>query len=399
MIPLAAKKLLIAPLAAAMMLHPAALPKKIEVPRTVATEINFDDLYKCFFVSFPATFWSKPSGGATSYVNSVQQVSITVASSTTSNTATISAVGANAFIVFEGQTSTLSGTTSYNEILIRVTLTNTTTVTATRNNGSGDSPIIKCTVVNPASSLVSGVQFGTVTVANAGTPVTATITSVTTSLSAVFFLGQSSITTSIAPSYADIVLTNSTTVTATVGANGSGVTVSFVVVSFQSAVINSVQSIRSTFTSNTNASNTATISTVIMANTMLAFGGQSISTASGYGNISLTSATSLTYVRGNVNSSTFSVSVTVIEFKSGILSQNAQRGTITLNAATSNTATITSVTTSKTIVSFLSSSVISTAPNSYLAAAVLTNSTTVTANQNTSISGNNITSFEAISFN
>lgn len=343
--------------------------------------------------------FAKGSAAATAYVNSVQQGSITIGSGTTSNTATISAVGAEAFIVYQGQTSTDSSTSQYVDILCRLALTNSTTVMATRNSSTADTPTIKFSVVDPTSALVSGVQAGTVTVTNSGTPVTATITSVSTSLSAVFFLGQSTAGSTFGGAFADIVLTNSTTVTATVGSNGSGVTISFVVVTFQSGVINSMQSVRTTFTSNVNASNSATITSVVVANTMLAYGGFSSTAFNGYGNVSLSTSTSIAYNRGNSTSTTFSYSCTVIEFVSGILAQSAQRSTITLNNVTSNTATITSVTTSKTVLSYLLSSAVSSAPNSFLSSAVLTNSTTVTANLNTAIASNNINSFEAISFN
>lgn len=335
---------------------------------------------------------------ATAYVNSVQQVSITIASGSTSNTATITAVGALAYIVGQGENPSQSSTSSYKSIFSSVTLTNSTTVTASRNSSNTDSVVIKCAVVDATSLLVSSVQFGTVTLASA-TSNTATISSVTTSLSAVFLLGFTTSQTAYSKGKCDIVLTNATTVTATAAASSSLVA-SFCVVQFQNAAIKSIQSVRSTFTTTTNAANTTTITSVTTANTMLAWGGMSTSSNSPIlleTTAVLTNSTTLTFTRGSASSATFTVAVTVIEFNSGVMS--VQRSTITLNNVTSNTATITLVTTTKTVVSNLGFDIAASAPNNFEMSVVLTDATTVTGSVNAASAVNFIVSFEAVSFN
>src|SRR5712691_8840745 len=101
----------------------------------------------------------------------------------------------------------------------------------------------------------------------------------------------------------------------------------------------------------TNASATATITAVVLANSMILYlGEKTTETAIGRYDVSnarveLTNTTTVTAYKGLANVSTI-VSYVVVEFNSGVL-KSAQRGTIDMNNVTSNTATITAVTTSK----------------------------------------------------
>ena len=80
--------------------------------------------------------------------------------------------------------------------------------------------------------------------------------------------------------------------------------------------------------------------------------------------------------------------------------RSVQRGTITLNGATSNTATINAVDTANAYVQYLGGSDGSTgsAPREYFYRVALTNSTTVTAFVNTAIAVNHFVNFEVIEY-
>lgn len=295
-----------------------------------------------FMVGFPTTFFSSSGAGPTSYINSVQQVSVVISGASTSGTATISAVGANAFLVFQGQTC---GGNNYTTKGI-VTLTNSTTVTVTLGAGSVGGATVNCQVIDPTSSLVSSVQFGSITLTT-GTG-SATISSVTTSLSAVFFLGSTESTNTGNGAYSPVTLASATSVTATRSGSGSTGTVNFVVVSFNPLAINNIQQFSISASS---TSFTQTITSVVMGNTIIAWGGNNIATnADSIKRLILTNSTTVTATSG-VSQTSIS-RFAVIEFVPGVTA-SVQRGSILLGSAvTSNTATVTSVNTAKTICNF-----------------------------------------------
>lgn len=76
---------------------------------------------------------------------------------------------------------------------------------------------------------------------------------------------------------------------------------------------------------------------------------------------------------------------TVYQFNS-LFVKSVQRGTVTVSAATSNTATISSVTTANSVVYLTGYSTASDAPTQYACDVTLTDATTVTVTKNTSIS-------------
>lgn len=337
-----------------------------------------------------------------SYVNSVQYVSITIPGGSNSATATISAVGSGAFLILNGHSTTDNVVTTLTRPAIRVTLTNSTTVTANRQ--SADATItttVNVAVIDATANLVESVQFGTVAVNNA-TSNTATISSVDLSRSAVFYLGQSSTSTSAANRvFGAVELTNATTVTGVLGATASTTTctLSYCVVQFAASAIQSVQR----FATNSSSSSLTTaqaISAVTTANSMIAWGGVATSNStfsSWIMNAQLTSTTNVNLVRTGTGAVSRTAYITVIDFASGVLS-SMQRGTIALASVASNTATISAVG-SKAVLNWLNQSTTATTPDEAFTTVTLTNSTTITANKNTAGTTTSTVSYEMMEFN
>jgi hypothetical protein len=348
----------------------------------------------------------------TNYINSIQQVSITI-SSGTSNTATINSVTtANAIIIYGGSTT---ASTTLNSAFAGCTLTNSTTVTATVAT-SGSATTVVCTVVEFTSAAVNvSAQYGTVALGSSATTNTATITSVNTSFAAVFPLGMTNNTsandTTHNYSTGSIAMTNGTTITATRGATGGSSTLTFYfcVIEFASALIQSIQHRSFTSTSSTATTVNDTISSVTTANTMLAYNGRCNASANPsttppdaalyfYG--SLTSSTNVAFTRGVGTSDTFTIAYDVVEFKSGILNSSVQRGTVTLNNVTSNTASISSINPSYGFVNFVGYDTAATTftQTDWNSDIVLTNATTLTAALNNATANPTIVSYEVLEF-
>jgi hypothetical protein len=334
----------------------------------------------------------------------VQQVSITIGNGATSNTATITAVGAGAFIIWQGQTTTDSTTAA--SAFARIELTNSTTVTATRNTSSTDTVTINALVVDgDTTNLVKSVQSGTVSIASGSTSGTASISAVTNANTAIFYLGTS--TAAAANLTRDMcnVSLSGTTVTAARNASNGACVVGFCVVEFQSAALaSSTQNVTITSTAS-GTSFATTITSVTTANAMIAYGGMLNGVNTGderkdFYRLSLASSTS---VQMDCNTAPAGTSViakcVVIEFASGILAQSVQRSTISLSAATSNTATITSATAAQTACNWLgnSSDQSTFGLNDSICRITQTNDTTLTMNVNTS--GSPVGSYEVITFN
>ena len=133
------------------------------------------------------------------------------------------------------------------------------------------------------------------------------------------------------------------------------------------------------------ASNTATIAAVATENTVVRWLGISYDTdgavdeRSAWAYLSLTNATTVTATRGATTGAA-TVSYEVTEFLPGVI-RSVQRGTIFMSAAASNTATITSVDTAKSMAYYngTQSGDGFGYSSRYLIRVVLTNATTVTA--------------------
>ena len=173
-----------------------------------------------------------------SVIKSIQRGTINLQGAT-SNTATITAVTtANSVLSIAGRSSddTTGGPGQSNYSMIRGELTNSTTVTAYRitDDGVGASPIIPFEVVEYYSGVIRSIQRGTITL-NASTSGTATITSVTTGKTQLYFLGATVNATGYSVwAHPKLVLTNATTVTASVGGiPGADVVVGYQAVEFR----------------------------------------------------------------------------------------------------------------------------------------------------------------------
>lgn len=151
----------------------------------------------------------------------------------TSNTATITSVDvSNALIFHSGFTSAGGGgSNTQSTIYTRVALTNATTVTATVGAGIAAATPVAYVVIEFYPGVLKYVQRGTIAL-NAGTSQTASITSPVNTLKAfAIYLGANSnnATDAWVASYQQkVVLTNGTTVTATVAQGSANSTVNTV---------------------------------------------------------------------------------------------------------------------------------------------------------------------------
>lgn len=168
-------------------------------------------------------------------IKSIQYGSVEM-NGVTSGTATITAVvTANAVVYPLGVAYNAAGA-SPAKCFFSVVLTNTTTVTVSRNTSEAVSAVVQFVVVEYASWVLKSNQPGTVVIASAVSN-TATITSVNTAKAQVVFNGSISNndpTLIEGVDLATLVLTNATTVTATRKTNSGGsLTTAFTVVEFK----------------------------------------------------------------------------------------------------------------------------------------------------------------------
>lgn len=341
---------------------------------------------------------------ATQYVNSVQHGTVTIASSSLTGTASISALTGTGILLYQGCTT--SAVASNGQAYARIALSGTT-ITATRGVSSTTTITCSFDVIDATSNLVTSVQTGTITM-TAGTGVTSTISSVTTTHSSVFYEGMSQTLTT---QHFDlntyvVTLTNATTVTGTLINGGSGTTIGgYQVVQWAAGALNSsTQQFIKTWTDTSGSTTTQAITSVNVNNSMVVFGGGG--SPSGDTNVReqptiiLTSATVVTITIGDTgDGNTQQEDFTVVEFASGVLQQNAQRGTTVLSTATSATSTITSSATASSALNyngFLSSNTVNTTHATLLPSESLTAATTVTANLN--IAGSATTAWEVLNF-
>jgi hypothetical protein len=333
----------------------------------------------------------------------IQQVSITIANGSATGTATITAVGSGAHIIYQGETTTDS-TTAVSS-LARIELTSSTTVTATRNTASTDTITINAVIIDgDTTNLIKTVQSGTITIASGSTSATASISAVTNNNTATAWLGESSTTAANINRQCTNISLSVTTVTASRGVSTGAVTAGFCAIEYQGSALNSAtQNVSIALSSGTSA--TAAITSVTTANTLLINGGfissaNSANEARTFQRLSLTNATTVTSnINAAVTSGTDTSKCVVVEFVSAILAQNIQRGTITITAGTSNPATITSSPTTETVCNWLNNDA---NPTSYTMAGsycriTQTNATTLTMSLNTS--GTSIGSYEVADFN
>lgn len=259
-----------------------------------------------------------------------------------------------------------------------------------------------------ASGPVTNVQQVVITIAAGSTSGTASITSVNTSLSAVFYNGCTIPANGNAPNttLCRVALTSATVVTATRNtADASNAsTVYATVVSFAAAAIHSIQAGSVTISSGT--SNTATITSVTTTNAAILYNGVITTWTGGAGDntadytaaIALTNATTVTGTIGR-NEGTYVINFTVIEFASGYLNSSTQAGTLSGTGA-SLTATITAVTAANSMVFYggWTDTAASDGSHGVNAWLTLTNGTTVTGTKNAASGGTTIFNFTVVEF-
>ena len=268
----------------------------------------------------------------TNYVTAlgVQSFSITIASGSTTGTATINAVGSGAFILWDGENPSVSNDPA--EDFAYLALTNSTTITATRNTGTaGTVKIYGCIVDGDTANLIKSVQYGTVTIASA-TSGTAAISAVTNANAAVHLLGWSSSNATLSGiNEYPLLSLSGTTVTATRPGSTGTLVVGFVVIEFQGSALNrSVQNVAATISTSV-TSYTATISSVNMNNAFTIFAGHSIATATT--NVAtikqrgaLSAATTVTVSVNTAAAYAKNYNCSVVEFVPGLLNSSVQRG-------------------------------------------------------------------------
>lgn len=330
---------------------------------------------------------------------SIQAFEITIGTGAASNTATITSVDTTKSVIFFGgytTTDTAAGSTS----CVRGELTNATTVTAYRNASSATSTCtLRGTVVEFASSAITSIQTGTITLTGA-TSNTATISSVDTTKSVVFFLGNTSTHSTTSPriNCCRVSLTNATTVTCSRDTNSSNVTAGYAVVEFASAAITSVQQRNVTLTTG-NQTDTDTISSVTTSNAIIIWGGwQTGSTTWSNGSyyLQIAGATSVTMHRRGTSIATRTVSYSVLEFASGVLN-SLQRNTTSLVGVSSADTAVTSVDTSNAVAVYNGWDTSGTEVNQNWASVRLFDATTVRS-QKGSATGNDTTGWEVAEF-
>lgn len=289
-------------------------------------------------------------------INNIQQVSITIASGATTGTATVNAAVGTFILLWQGNSTT--ATTSFAQSFGRVSISGTT-VTATRNTSSTNTVTVNAVLIDADSSLVASVQMGTIAI-TAGTSNTATITSVNTSNSAVALLGFTAANTTFDFELNNpvLVLTNSTTVTASVARLTTNCTAGYIVVEFQGAALNQATQPFSKVWTNSSISTTQTITSVNVNNSMLFYAGchngDTVADGEDQQRAIITNATTVTITSGIADSdANLKYNGTVVEFVSGVLSQNAQRGITTIAASTSSkTDTVTSADITASVLNF-----------------------------------------------
>lgn len=304
----------------------------------------------------------EPTAGGSSLIDSVEQVSVAITGTDTSNTATITSVDtARTTIFYQGFTSAFNAATAMDETGAYGTLTSSTVVTFTRNTGtSGSDCVHRAIVVQWASGVLDGVEYGTVTITDTNSSNTATISSVTTTDSAITYIGNSSDTNGTAYSrvFGSCAITSATQVTGYKGNTANAITIGFCVTEFAASVLD--QSTEQFNINVTVLTNTATISTSTEGQTLCFYGGFQCTSANAnwqkWGYIQQTSDTVFTATRSD-STNDFTIYGTAVKFKSAdVASRNEGVATIAINQTVQDT-TITSVDTSKTITVFLGANV------------------------------------------
>jgi len=233
-------------------------------------------------------------------VSSVQQGTVAI-STGTSATDTITSVDTTRSIALYNGTEFDTGSAS-GDGLAEISLTNATTVTASRGVSSSNTATAAYVVIEFAAGIVDSVQEVSITIAGSSASNTATITSVDTAISCIFPGGNATNDTSIiaSESISDITITNATTITSTRGTSpATTVTIAGTIVEFAAGKTNSIQ--RGTIAVSGATSGDDTITAVVTA----------LSVVNGLG----TSSTNTNFLGARVLTTTEIVNTTTVRVK------------------------------------------------------------------------------------
>ena len=291
------------------------------------------------------------------YLESIQKVTVTIAASSATGTATITSVPTGtSFLVWVGLNSDAADADS-GPNLAYLELTNSTTITATRGNSAANALTVDCYVIESSVHLIDSIQTGVTTIALSNTSAGTTVTSVDLTRSVACYLGNTSSRASSTFFSSDkgvVSLTAATTVTAARGF-GSGtqtVDVSWQVIEFKAEVVAALSQ-ETINISGTNTVDTHTITSVDLDNTITFWGGQASTSgnwATSSTNAEITGATTITLTRTSTASATRYIRLATVQFIAGVLN-SVQRGLADIvSTASTDDVTITAVTSAQTVV-------------------------------------------------
>jgi len=286
------------------------------------------------------------------YVESIQKVSITIASGATTGTATITSVDTDySFIVWGGFRTTETGQNT-GATMSSVEITNGTTITATRGVSKTTTVTLECYVVESSTDLIDSVQAVTIAIAPTTTTNTATITSVATANSIASYLGNITDRASggfLSTDSSYVGLTNSTTVTANRQEASSSTTNTLYaqIIEFNPDVIEGVSeelvSLTGTGTTGVKHTRSRTVST--LANEALFWQGMGTNNQFYYNCAAMVrafSTTELTVDRLTSGNIIRKYALASVEFVSGVLDAT-RKGNFTLTSGATGNTTITAV--------------------------------------------------------
>ena len=286
------------------------------------------------------------------YVESIQKVSITIASGATTGTATITSVDTDySFIVWGGFRTTETGQNT-GATMSSVEITNGTTITATRGVSKTTTVTLECYVVESSTDLIDSVQAVTIAIAPTTTTNTATITSVATANSIASYLGNITDRASggfLSTDSSYVGLTNSTTVTANRQEASSSTTNTLYaqIIEFNPDVIEGVSeelvSLTGTGTTGVKHTRSRTVST--LANEALFWQGMGTNNQFYYNCAAMVrafSTTELVIDRLTAGNIIRKYALASVEFVSGVLDAT-RKGNFTLTSGATGNTTITAV--------------------------------------------------------
>ena len=306
------------------------------------------------------------AGGDDPIITSIQQCTITIAAGATEGEASALSPAVTLALASEhflGFITDNTSSTSQHEYRPRIKLVDdggTIKLKAYRNTSDATFTVtVKAAVIAWHTRAISSIVRGEVALASTVTSATDTV-SVTKDNSAIFYLGETcdSTTSSVyARSTTNIQLTDDSTVTARRDTGTGATDTGYVLVNFNSGILDGVVQHFVVTVASAGATGTATITAIDTARTMLGFGGCSSASSNDNGGrmayIALTATDTVTGTKTLTSGGDAILYGCAIQFKSqDILS--IERDVITIaGGATTGDDTITAVTVAKTLPNYL----------------------------------------------